>query len=252
MGWRSWIKSGGNSMFFPEPLLDTSLQTKLEEDMFAYECSSPDSCNFHGALENLTDHYIVKYCSLSICKRYVYVMRNFLTEKVCIHTKCIAGKHKPASENSFENKRNCDETKMKNAMAMAVLKECKNPISGVDLPRGGSMNGTTFLPQDKDPAIAITEQLKYKMQRLRIEESKDSEDPMNLGCKVSQINNVQETYGSEYDWNRSSQKSDHASSQSKRTVSRRLWARFSPRCDQEQESNYKSESQTGTLYQSCT
>jgi hypothetical protein len=248
--WRSWVRHGGNSRFFPEPLVDGALQTKLEEDMFAYECSSPDSCDFHGALENLTDHYIVKYCSLCICKRYVYVVCHFLTENVCINTTCIAGKHKPALEDSINNKEKCEEIKLKNAIAMAVLKEYKNPISGIELPRGGTMNGTTFLPQDKDPAIAIKEQLKHNMQRLKIEEAQDLEDQANFGCKASQINVDKENYGSEYDWKKSSQKSDRLSSKSHRTVSRRLWARFSPRLDQEQESNYQSEAQTGTIYQS--
>ena len=49
------------------------------------------------------------------------------------------------------------------------MKEYKNPISGIDLPRGGSMNGTTVLPLDKDPAIEIKEQLKLKMEAMRIE-----------------------------------------------------------------------------------
>jgi len=234
--WRSWIRHGGNSMIFPETLLETVLQTKLEEDMFVYECSSPDCCGFHSRLEGYTDHYIAKYCSLCISKRYAFMICSFLTPNVCSSVECIDGKHKPTPEYSLVKGESNDEMKLKNAVSMAVLKEYTNPISGVELPRCGSMNGTTFLPQDKDPAIAIKEQLKLKIHRLKIEE-----DEFKHEKKV--IDNENYSFKQSMD---SSVKSDHPHSKSQRNLSRRLWARF----DQVDDDHTKSDDRSETMYHS--
>jgi len=235
--WRSWIRHGGNNVYFPEALLETALQTKLEEDMYAYECTSPDSCHFHGSLEGYTDHYIVKYCSLSISKRYVYTICSFLTENICINTECIPGRHKPTPEDSILHKESRDDLKMKTALSMAVLKEYTNPFSGVEVPRGGSMNGTTFLPKDKDPAVAIMEQIKLKMHRMKTEE----DELIKLASKAEELKIDNFNYCSK-NVIESVKNSDNSNSNNRRP--RRLWARF------EEGDSAKTENLTGTMYHS--
>ena len=114
--WRAWIRHGGSSPF-PDSMLQTTLQTKLEEDMFLYECSSPDCCCFHAALENVVDYFIAKYCSLCICKRYVYIICNYLTDRISINTECISGHHKPTPEGT-PMKKIYNERIIKNALSM--------------------------------------------------------------------------------------------------------------------------------------
>ena len=49
------------------------------------------------------------------------------------------------------------------------MKEYKNPFSGVDLPKCGTMNGSTYLPKDKDPGIEIERQLKLQLDEMKLE-----------------------------------------------------------------------------------
>lgn len=240
--WRACIQRGRNIAHFPDTMIPTALQTKLEEDMFAYECVSSDCCVFHGALENIAEHYIVKYCSLCICKRYVYTICSHLTSVISIGTECIPGYHKPTPEDTLKLNKIVDERSLKNALSMAVLKEYKNPISGVDLPKVGSMNGTTFLPQDKDPALEIKEQLKLKMQTMRITEHENSshiDEVPKLPTEddTSSRNNAANSIRSD------GSSSRHTPTMWRRgSASSRLRARF----DQEHDSRYTSEARNST------
>lgn len=223
--WRAWIRHGGISML-PDSMLPTTLQTKLEEDPFVYECSSPDCCPFHAALGNVAEHFISKYCALCICKRYVYTICSHLTQKISANTKYMPGRHKPMPEGIFKRKFSEDEDNIQHALEMAVLKEYKNPISGVDLPRGGSMNGTTpFLPKDKDPQLEIEEQLKSKVESLQLEgEQNHEKDVANLNMPLETPDVYEASLSKEEATD--SVKSNDNSTRTRKTISRRLWARF--------------------------
>lgn len=230
---------------FPDAMVKTYLQSKLDEDQFVYECNSPDCCDFHAALENVAEHFIAKYCALCICKRYAYMLCSSLTPKISPETTSIPGRHIPATEN-IHVERNIDPSIISSSVSMAVLKEYKNPFSGVDLPKCGTMNGSTYLPKDKDPGIEIERQLKLQLDEMKLEGDINNnkrlipieeETKLPMQCETSLKENIADTI-----------RSDDSISCGKKRTSRRLWARF----DQEESLDTETEHiKDSTAYYSC-
>jgi len=151
------------------------LKSKLENDPFLLKQYGGDGCAFHHELCNSMD-FSMENCALATAKRLVYLMCDYLTKGVLDdETYCpIYGKHVPPQGGKVGVRmRSSVNTpiSMENALKMAVRKEFFNPISGVEITAGcGTMNGTTLLPTDRDPAIEVEQQLKKHMADLKIDD----------------------------------------------------------------------------------
>jgi len=155
------------------------LKQKIENDRFLLEQSGGDCCRFHYELSETMD-FNVEHCPLATAKRMVYIVCDHLSRGVSPDDYSPQhGRHVPTKNGKLgigSIGSNVTTRVVQKALQMSIVKEYVNAISGVKTTAFGSMNGTTSLPLDKDPAIEVARQVKQSLADLKLNETSNEDD----------------------------------------------------------------------------